>query len=125
MKQNKETIILSKSQFEDQQAYVKICSEIQMLEKIRSELKDRMLSTLSPIFDPEKNFDAGMVTFSARRVSALNQVKTFELFSKASNRRTLFPNAVEFKPGKDKAMAERFDLLEYEWSAPIVTINRF
>ena len=122
---NKETIIVDSTYFKDIEAYIAIDAEIKKLEKIKAEIKAKFINTLYLLdYDPSVKYKIGQLEFTARQETQLDQLATFQAFRSAVKRNRLFPNAVVFKPGKDKQLAESMGLLVTNWSSPVCSIKK-
>ena len=121
----KEVITLNEKQFPDVALYVAIDEEIKKLEKLKAQLKNQYVDLISGIgYNPEARYRVGVLEFTSRAEVELNQVLTFQVMEDTVARTWLFPNAIQFKVGKNKALAETYGLTTTGWSAPVCTIKR-
>lgn len=121
----KEIITLNEKQFPDVDLYIAIDEEIKKLEKMKTQLKSQYLSLLSEIeYNPEAKYRVGLLEFTSRVEIELNQMATFHVIGDSEARLRLFPNAIQFKIGKNKLLAEEYGLITKGWSTPVCTIKK-
>jgi hypothetical protein len=126
MAAKKKIVQLSLGNTDSVKKYLKIDRLIKKLTERKEKLADEIKTTIVLIdgYDKAKKYEFDKLIRTSHRVdNELNQIQTFAAFKKPALRDVLFPTAVTFAAGKDKALAEKHGLLIRKYgNSPVIEV---
>lgn len=126
MAKAKEVIQLTLGNTDILTQYLMLDAQIKALEKAKAQLAGEIKATIVLIdgYDRTKKYEFDhLIRTSHRLTNELNQVQTFAAFKRPALRDVLFPTAVEFRAGKDKALAGAHGLLIRQYGeSPVIEV---
>jgi hypothetical protein len=125
----KPTIVLEPSykEMELQAQYLAVSEEVARLTEIKDNLKTQIVNTFFDRIskDMGRTYNLGKLTASYRQEYKVDQLKTFEAFSKPDLRKALFPSSIQFKLETDKDLAFEHGLYVVSYNpTPVLTVNK-